>query len=143
MNAVCVGAGKSTTITFGQLILKSNQLANVLKVRLSRVHNRALVMHSRARSEDWHAVSAACCMPDVCRTSWLQLCYAHTTTQTNPKQGHCGLQVGDRVGLLMSQSPETVLAHAAIYKSGAIAVPLFVLFGPEAVKYRLADSGAK
>ena len=30
----------------------------------------------------------------------------------------------------------------AAYRAGLIAVPLFVLFGPEAIEYRLADSGA-
>ena len=31
----------------------------------------------------------------------------------------------------------------AIYKTGAVALPLANLFGPEALKYRLQDSGAK
>jgi acetyl-CoA synthetase len=50
---------------------------------------------------------------------------------------------GDRVGILLPQAPETAIAHIAAYKLGAIAVPLFTLFGPEALEYRLADSGAK
>ncbi len=54
-----------------------------------------------------------------------------------------GVGRGDRVGILLAQGPETALAHIAAYKLGAIAVPLFVLFGPEALQYRLADSGAK
>lgn len=54
----------------------------------------------------------------------------------------CNLQKGDRVAILMSQSIETALAHVAVYKSGGIAVPLFILFGPEALEYRLNDSGA-
>ncbi len=54
-----------------------------------------------------------------------------------------GLQPGDRVGVLASQRLETVLAHVAIYKSGSIAVPLFVLFGLDALRHRLADSGAR
>lgn len=37
----------------------------------------------------------------------------------------------------------SALAHIASYKVGAIAVPLFVLFGPDAVEYRLKDCGAK
>lgn len=35
------------------------------------------------------------------------------------------------------------MAHIATYKVGGIAVPLFVLFGPEALQFRLHDSGAK
>ena len=54
-----------------------------------------------------------------------------------------GLVRGDRVGILLGQRPETVLGHLAAYKLGAIAVPLFPLFGPEALEYRLRDSGAK
>ena len=54
-----------------------------------------------------------------------------------------GIEPGDRVGVLLPQRPETAIAHLAIYKLGAIAVPLFVQFGPDALEHRLADSGAK
>jgi acetyl-CoA synthetase len=50
---------------------------------------------------------------------------------------------GDRVAVLLPQRPETAIAHLAIYKLGAVAVPLFVQFGPDALEHRLADSGAK
>jgi acetyl-CoA synthetase len=55
----------------------------------------------------------------------------------------CGVQRGDRVAILMSQSPDTAATHMATYKLGAIAVPLFVLFKAEALEYRLRDSGAR
>ena len=55
----------------------------------------------------------------------------------------CGLQRGDRVGILLPQCPETALSHLAIYKTGGIALPLFTLFGPEALEYRLGHSGAR
>src|SRR5207302_3014810 len=54
-----------------------------------------------------------------------------------------GIKPGDRVGVLLPQRPETAIAHLAIYKLGAIAVPLFVQFGPDALEHRLADSGAR
>ena len=54
-----------------------------------------------------------------------------------------GLNREDRVAILMSQSIETAIVHMSVYKSGGIAVPLFILFGPEALEYRLQDSGAK
>ena len=54
-----------------------------------------------------------------------------------------GIGPGDRVGILLPQCPETALAHIAIYKLGGIAIPLFTLFGPEALEYRLGNSGAK
>ena len=50
---------------------------------------------------------------------------------------------GNVVGVYMSQGPETVLAHLAIYKLGAIALPLFTQFGSDALKYRLQNSEAK
>lgn len=49
---------------------------------------------------------------------------------------------GDRVAILLAQGAETAVAHLAAYKIGAIAVPLFTLFGEEALEYRLNDSGA-
>jgi acetyl-CoA synthetase len=54
-----------------------------------------------------------------------------------------GVGRGDRVGVLLPQRPETAIAHLAIYKLGAVAVPLFVQFGPDALEHRLADSGAR
>jgi acetyl-CoA synthetase len=54
-----------------------------------------------------------------------------------------GLERGDRVGILLPQAPETAVAHIAIYKAGLVAMPLFVLFGADALEYRLADSGAR
>ena len=57
--------------------------------------------------------------------------------------GGLGIRRGDRVGVLLPQRPETAIAHLAIYKLGAVAVPLFVQFGPDALEHRLADSGAR
>ncbi len=54
-----------------------------------------------------------------------------------------GIQKGDRVALLLPQSPETAFAHIAISKIGAVALPLAMLFGPDAIAYRLENSGAK
>jgi len=54
-----------------------------------------------------------------------------------------GVNSADRVGILLPQAPETAVAHIAIYKAGFVAMPLFVLFGADALEYRLADSGAR
>jgi len=54
-----------------------------------------------------------------------------------------GIGRGDKIALILPQRPETVVAHLAAYQLGAIAVPLSFLFGPEALSYRLIDSGAK
>jgi len=53
-----------------------------------------------------------------------------------------GAQRGDRVGIFLSQSIETAIAHLAAYKAGLVAVPLFALFGVDAIEHRLGDSGA-
>jgi acetyl-CoA synthetase len=54
-----------------------------------------------------------------------------------------GLARGDRVGILMSQSVEAAISHVAAWKMGAISIPLFTLFGEDALEFRLKDSGAK
>lgn len=54
-----------------------------------------------------------------------------------------GIGRGDRVALLLPQGFETLIAHVAIYKLGAIAVPLALLFGVEALEYRLQTAGVK
>ena len=48
---------------------------------------------------------------------------------------------GDRVGVLLPQRVETAAAQIAILKCGAISMPLFTLFGPDALALRLKDSG--
>ena len=53
-----------------------------------------------------------------------------------------GVVRGERVAILLPQAAETALGHIAVYKLGAIAIPLFVLFGAEALAFRLRDSGA-
>ncbi|WP_022703430.1 AMP-binding protein [Pseudorhodobacter ferrugineus] len=54
-----------------------------------------------------------------------------------------GVMQGDRVAVLLSQSAAVPIVHFAAMKLGAIALPLFTLFGGDALLYRLADSGAK
>lgn len=54
-----------------------------------------------------------------------------------------GVSRGDRVAIFLPQSPEVAAAHMAIYKLGAIALPVAILFGPDALSYRLQNSGAK
>lgn len=53
------------------------------------------------------------------------------------------VSVGDRIGILLSQQPETIISHIAGFKVGAINIPLFTLFGPEALQFRLYNSESK
>ena len=54
-----------------------------------------------------------------------------------------GVTAGDRVAMIAPQSWEVGLAHLALWKMGAISLPLATLFGPDAISYRLSDSGAQ
>jgi len=54
-----------------------------------------------------------------------------------------GIGREDRVAILLPQSAEAVFTHFAVYKIGAIAVPLAALFGSDALRFRLAASGAR
>ncbi|PKR52002.1 acyl-CoA synthetase [Thalassospira marina] len=54
-----------------------------------------------------------------------------------------GITRGDRVAILLPQCPETAISHIATYKLGAIAVPLFTLFGVDALEYRLGNCAAR
>ena len=53
-----------------------------------------------------------------------------------------GVKRGDRVAIVLPQRVETAVAHIACYQIGAVAMPLSVLFGPDALEYRLQNSEA-
>jgi acetyl-CoA synthetase len=54
-----------------------------------------------------------------------------------------GIRRGDRVALVLGQGPAAAIAHVALYKMGAVVVPLAAVFGTDALAYRLTDSGAR
>ena len=54
-----------------------------------------------------------------------------------------GVGFGDRIAVLLGQQVETLLCHLAAARLGAISVPLFRLFGPDALAYRLSHCAAK
>src|SRR5436305_5047615 len=54
-----------------------------------------------------------------------------------------GLARGDRVAVFLSQSLELPIVHLAAFRSALVSVPLFSLFGEDALEFRLANSGAK
>src|SRR5258705_6042539 len=54
-----------------------------------------------------------------------------------------GVMRGDRVAILLPQAPEVAAIYIAVYKLGAIALPLAALFGTDALTYRLHNAGAK
>ncbi|MDR5857654.1 acyl-CoA synthetase [Caballeronia sp. LZ062] len=74
-----------------------------------------------------------------------RMSFGELQSQSN-RAAHCfrahGIVKGSRVAILIAQSPQTAIAHIAAFKLGAISVPLFALFGEEALEFRLRDSGA-
>jgi len=54
-----------------------------------------------------------------------------------------GVQLGDRVAIVMPQRFETAVAYMAVLQMGAVAMPLSMLFGPEALSFRINDSQAR
>jgi acetyl-CoA synthetase len=54
-----------------------------------------------------------------------------------------GVKKGDRVAALMPRVAETLAIILGVLKVGAVYVPIFAGFGPDAVRYRLQHSGAR
>jgi len=54
-----------------------------------------------------------------------------------------GIHDGDRVGIYLPMAIETVAAVMACAKVGAVFVPIFSGFGPDALAARLADAGCR
>ncbi len=132
------------------------------KISLASVPDRHAAMHADFR---WQ-VPARFNMAQVCCARWARqpatarrvavaweredgrrgrLTYAQLQAQAD-RLSHglrrLGVQRGDVVALVLPQRPETAVAHIALYQLGAVAMPLSMLFGPEALVYRLQDSRA-
>jgi len=76
----------------------------------------------------------------------LQLTYAQLSAYSSRMAGflqYMGIKKGDRVAVMLPKTTELVIAALAIWRLGAVYVPLFTAFGPEAINYRLQDSGAR
>lgn len=52
-----------------------------------------------------------------------------------------GIKKGDRVAGLLGKDMELIITIIASFKIGAIYVPLFTAFGPDAIMHRIADAG--
>lgn len=101
----------------------------------------------RAVSDEWaaHAPERICLehfSPDGRHLSMTYGALAARSSSFANALTSLGIRRGDRVALLLPQCFETAIAHVAIYKIGAIALPLALLFGVEALEYRLRTSGA-
>jgi acetyl-CoA synthetase len=54
-----------------------------------------------------------------------------------------GVVRGDRIAIVLPQCAQTAIAHLAAYSVGAVAMPMSVLFGPDALAFRLENSQTK
>ena len=77
----------------------------------------------------------------VARYSFLQV--QRLANQCANTLRHLGLAAGDRVMIYLGQDPATAVAHVACWKAGLVSVPVSLLFGTDALAYRLRDSGAR
>lgn len=74
--------------------------------------------------------------------TWTYLALRDATDRLASALSGLGVSRGDRIAIVVPQCAETAVAHMAAHRLGAIAMPLSLLFGPEALAYRLQDSGA-
>ena len=66
----------------------------------------------------------------------------HSADALSLALGALGVRRGDRVAIVLPQCFETAVAYIAVLQMGAVAMPLSILFGPDALEFRLQDSEA-
>jgi acetyl-CoA synthetase len=123
--------------------------------------DRYAALHAGFR---WH-VPSRFNLAEVCCTRWARETPAAVAIRYQREDGSCrdfryaeldreadrlaaalralGVARGDRVAIVMPQRFETAVAHIALYRLGAVAMPLSMLFGPEALEYRINHGDAR
>lgn len=79
--------------------------------------------------------------PQMCQT-WSFANLQQAANRLSRVLQNKGVVQGDRVAIVMPQRFETAVAYMAVLQMGAVAMPLSMLFGPEALAFRINDSGA-
>jgi acetyl-CoA synthetase len=77
------------------------------------------------------------------RATFTYAALVHDASRLSNALAALGIERGDRIAIVLPQRAETAIGHLAAYQMGAVAMPLSVLFGPDALAYRLNDSEAK
>ena len=54
-----------------------------------------------------------------------------------------GVEIGDRVAMLLTPRPETAVAFLGTFKAGAILLSLSVLYGDDGIRHRVTDAQAR
>lgn len=75
------------------------------------------------------------------KETWTFLKLKETSNQMANALRSLGIKKGDRVAGLLGKDMELVITILATWKIGAIYVPLFTAFGPDAIMHRISDSG--
>ena len=83
------------------------------------------------------------CMPTGARTPSATAGCARPPTGSPMCCARTASRAATASRIMLPQAPEVAAAHIAIYKLGAVALPVAMLFGPDALAYRLQNSGAK
>ncbi len=94
------------------------------------------------KHDDSDALALRQAYPDGRRESYTFRELDERSNQVANALSERGIERGDRVAIVVPQKPANPLTHLACWKLGAISLPLSVLFGPDALRYRLRDSGA-
>lgn len=80
------------------------------------------------------------------RCEWLELTWlemAQAVSRWQAAMQHEGLQTGDRVAIMLKNSPQWVMFDQAALGLGLVTVPIYTSDRPENVAHVLQDSGAK
>lgn len=136
-----------------------------LDIRFSKPYDKIVDTSVDPRLPEW-CVNGRMNIIDSCLTKWLKTDHAgkpaliwegeagrqksFTYAELNREVCRCanalrsiGIEKGDVVGLYLPMIPELAVVFLAIIKTGAIILPLFSGYGPEAIRSRMVDSGAK
>ncbi|WP_048150710.1 class I adenylate-forming enzyme family protein [Methanolacinia paynteri] len=82
----------------------------------------------------------------ICPSQNISLTYGDLFEAMNRYSGILvsgGIEKGDRVCIYLPSSPEYLIFYLAIWRIGAVAVPLNIVLKPAEVRYMLENSGAK
>jgi acetyl-CoA synthetase len=89
------------------------------------------------------AVAFTVVEPDLTHRSWTYIELAHRSACLATALSELGVRPGDRVATLMGKSADLVVTVLALWRLGAVHVPLFTAFAPPAIAARISRSGAR
>ncbi len=130
--------------------MQSNQVINDVHADIHRrfrwqvpvCFNIAEVCCGRWARQTPHAIAIRYEHEDGSRRNHCYLDLQQAANRLSNALRRMGVVRGDRVAVVMPQRFEAAVAHMAIYQLGAVAMPLSMLFGPEALSYRINHSEA-